>query len=67
MIRPFFKSALPLVKTLYLMNKVPYHLIACSDYPPKADGTASGFANIQESMKFKTGSNPHKNKTTPPL
>jgi len=47
------------------MNKVPYHLIACSDNPPKADGTASGFTNIQEPTKFKTGSNPHKNKTSP--
>jgi len=39
------------------MNKVPYHLIACSDKPPKADGTALGFTNIQEPTKFKIGSN----------
>ena len=33
----------------------------------KADGIASGFTNAQEPTKFKIGSNPHKNRTPPPL
>jgi len=49
------------------MNKASYHLIACSDNPSKADGTASGFTNIQEPTKFKIGSNQQKNRTSPPL
>ena len=49
------------------MNKVPYHLIACSDNPPKADGTASSFTNNQEPTEFKIGSNQYKNRTSPPL
>ena len=45
----------------------PFFILFVWIIPKKADDIASGFTNAQEPTEFKIGSNPHKNRTPPPL